>query len=342
MAKTLIFEERAVPFALNSTFGVYMGIIDPPVFALEKGETYTILWDGVEYVCVGDDITLNGMYLQGVGNRALQGGENTGEPFAIASAQNDGAPYYNAMMSTDTAASHTVAIWHGAEDAAIVLKDRDGNPAQFQGATAVNLLMQDGTEQLFIPETDIPVAVEKTVSPDFSGGDMVVVPADGSVLSKVTVQKPANLIPGNIAEGVDIAGIIGTLVAGGGSGVIASAVSVKGSGTVSTVVTHGLGVVPDIVFAYASTTGFSASSSYNFCVIGCSTAAKNAGIKFPLNYAFHRNSSSIGISSKIYGIEYVDDPSTGFPIHSANAETVTLNWLSNSYTYFVYCIGGLT
>ena len=56
----------------------------------------------------------------------------------------------------------------------------------------------------------------KEVLLDFSGGDMEVVPTTGNVISKVTIPQPENLLPGNIAEGVNVAGIVGVLAASGG------------------------------------------------------------------------------------------------------------------------------
>ena len=53
---------------------------------------------------------------------------------------------------------------------------------------------------------------------DFSGGDQTITAADGTVVKSAVIQKPANLIPENIAEGVDIAGIVGALASGGGEG----------------------------------------------------------------------------------------------------------------------------
>lgn len=337
MAKTLIFEEQAVSFALESSFGVYVGAINPPVFALEKGETYTILWDGVEYVCVGDDITLSGMYLQGVGNRALQGGENTGEPFAIASAQTDGVPHYNAMMTADTAASHTVAIWHGAEDAAIILKDRDGNPAQFQGATAVNLLMQDGTEQLFIPETDIPVAVEKTVSPDFSGGDMVVVPDANKVLSKVTVQKPENLVPSNIAKDVSIAGIVGVMVAGSNAKIKTGKLPWPNAGGVLTI-EHGLGVLPDFILVSSD---MNYQKPYANVVYGLSSAfLSGAGNGFAWGGIVFLRDDIMRTNTPM------DELTTGPYVHNVTSESFTVGGnnatMFNVATYCWLAIGGLT
>lgn len=57
----------------------------------------------------------------------------------------------------------------------------------------------------------------RTVAADFSGGDMTIAPSsDGKVMTEVVVTKPETLLPENIAEGVDIAGIIGTLAASAG------------------------------------------------------------------------------------------------------------------------------
>lgn len=57
--------------------------------------------------------------------------------------------------------------------------------------------------------------VETTVALDFSDGDMVVTPEDGQSFSAVTIPKPENLSPENIAEGVEIAGVMGALAGGG-------------------------------------------------------------------------------------------------------------------------------
>lgn len=62
------------------------------------------------------------------------------------------------------------------------------------------------------PETE-----ETTVTLNLSAGDQVVTPSgEDKALSQVTIRKPETLIPGNIAQGVDIAGVVGTLTSGGG------------------------------------------------------------------------------------------------------------------------------
>lgn len=52
---------------------------------------------------------------------------------------------------------------------------------------------------------------------DFSDGDQEIVAPDGVLVKSAIIQKPETLNPENIAEGVNIAGIVGTLAAGGGT-----------------------------------------------------------------------------------------------------------------------------
>ena len=106
-------------------------------------------------------------------------------------------------------------------------------------------------------EGEAPETEEKTVAADFSGGDMVLEPTAGKYLSKATVEKPETLIPENIAEGVNVAGIVGTLT--GGSNVqLATGKFTGGSSDIT--VTHGMGVVPDIVMI-VTTRSYSANTT---------------------------------------------------------------------------------
>lgn len=97
-----------------------------------------------------------------------------------------------------------------------------------------------------------------SVDANFTVGDMVIQPSEGKLLEMVTVKKPADLIPENIKLGVDIAGIIGSLVSGG-SGDSGSdspsdndqlqikdiVLETDDSGSVA--VNHGMGKMPDMV-----------------------------------------------------------------------------------------------
>ena len=61
------------------------------------------------------------------------------------------------------------------------------------------------------------------LSLSMADGDMVITPTEeGKVISQVTITKPETLIPENIAEGVEIGGVVGTFVGGGASGLSAT------------------------------------------------------------------------------------------------------------------------
>ena len=51
---------------------------------------------------------------------------------------------------------------------------------------------------------------EKTVVLALADGDQVITPTDGKNISKVTITKPAELLPENIKKGITIAGVTGT------------------------------------------------------------------------------------------------------------------------------------
>lgn len=101
-----------------------------------------------------------------------------------------------------------------------------------------------------IPQID--TVVEGLEIPlDFSSGNQVIDAGDGYVVKSATLLKPENLIPENIANGVNIAGVIGALAGGGGD---IKAVSKTFSAISSAqTLTHGLGKVPDIIIAGTNT-----------------------------------------------------------------------------------------
>lgn len=97
----------------------------------------------------------------------------------------------------------------------IVLKDRDGNDVIYEGVETILLNLTDGTTKEFIAGN----IVEKTLSPNFSNGNIDVIPEDeDTYFSKVTIVKPETLVAENIAEGVTIAGITGSLKPDSGGG----------------------------------------------------------------------------------------------------------------------------
>lgn len=69
-----------------------------------------------------------------------------------------------------------------------------------------------------VGELEMPEKITATIDLDFSEGDMVVTPDAGKVFSSVTVIKPANLVPENIAKNEVVAGVVGTHEGGGSGG----------------------------------------------------------------------------------------------------------------------------
>ena len=187
------------------------------------------------------------------------------------------------------------------------------------------------------PETE-----DVTKAADFSLGDMVIEPTEGKYLEKATVLKPETLTPENIAEGVNIAGIVGIL--GGANGktpVVTQGVLDTTTSNIRTVY-HNLGQTPDLVIVNAK----SYTKGTNITVIsawGMSTAlAEKLGTKQSMYYLLKGYNYESGGGGKI-------DASAKSVINSANSETFTLGEETNTYgefnmnvTYRWVAIAGLT
>lgn len=96
----------------------------------------------------------------------------------------------------------------------------------------------------------IPVAL------DLSNGNQTIAAPEGSLVKSAIIQKPSTLVPGNIAQGVDIAGVIGTLSGGGATGAMTgNSGNIDGSklsNRTNVTVTHNCGKVPDFIIFYVN------------------------------------------------------------------------------------------
>ena len=139
MAEKVILAEQTIAFVdADDGSGLYVAHFDSPLFSLVAGETYKVSWDGVEYNCSCQTINLDGVNYEIIGNVALIGGEDTGEPFAIASVTNaDGDILGNVIATTGTEVSHTVTVNQlTEEDPNVILQE-----TTYEGFTDAELMV---------------------------------------------------------------------------------------------------------------------------------------------------------------------------------------------------------
>lgn len=271
---SVVLNEIELEFSYKSEYGVFVNESNPSVFLPVAGKKYRIVWDGDEYIeAAMTHENFPGQVL--MGNQLLAGGENTEQPFAIASIENgDGMT----IFALDTKESHRLAVYLVEEEqpeeptettgVTIVLYDRTGAAVTYEGVetlttdtpvegeyatfthgelltgTEIELDMSAGDQKVSVPdgylvkeatlkkpETMIPEHIkrgvdiggvvgtfagdetEKIVDLDMSAGDQVIEADADTVMKKVTVRKPETLLPENIADGVNIAGVVGSFKA---------------------------------------------------------------------------------------------------------------------------------
>lgn len=354
MVETVILEEKTYDdFSEVEGTGIYA-----PSFAYEfnfvVGETYHVVWDDAEYVCVAYEVD----GLIGVGNAAIAGmGEDTGEPFLM------GDNGWVAIATLETDASHVIGVSQkvrgDVETADVELSLADGDQEVTPSASG-KVLTKVSIKK---PETLVPANIAKgvevagvvgelvaeteevTVELDFSDGDMEVTPTADKTFSKVSIPVPETLIPENIAEGVNIAGIIGALAAGGGGGgnVKVATGYIRGGGTV----THNLGVIPDIIVAILT---YRATTSGNYAN-ACMSFSKSFSEKHTPNGCFGSTNSSGKSAGYVYGGygryginagSYHDVATSGYIYNVTETTAYITSFGATAYTTAWLAIGGLT
>ncbi len=103
----------------------------------------------------------------------------------------------------------------------------------YPGMLAKGITAHDKSGAKITGTMEVPAAEERTVELFMPSGNQVILPTSGKVMRKVTVQKPATLLPENIKKDVVIGGVTGTLDAsssGGGGGGETTSLEVKVDG----------------------------------------------------------------------------------------------------------------
>lgn len=224
MTEELLVLNRTLDnWGAHSTGFQWMGEV--ATFEIVAGDTYGVVWDGVEYAAIAysDENYMPGSTVYGIGNEALIKGTsaNITEPFVILYIPKTN---YNTFFAL-TAEPHTFSLYHYANEdepdipeepeepeipEGIVLKDRNGKPVEYYGIETVTFdTTTPGKQQTFTKG----VAVDGLeIVPDFSRGDMAVKAGKNSLVKSATIKKPETLLPENVRDGIEIGGVVGTLI----------------------------------------------------------------------------------------------------------------------------------
>lgn len=89
----------------------------------------------------------------------------------------------------------------------VVLKCWDGTKKVYEGVEAVALADNDGEKHVYSRGEVLEGA---SVSVSFENGDMTLSAPSGFLIRSAVVKKPEALLPENILEGVNIAGVVGS------------------------------------------------------------------------------------------------------------------------------------
>lgn len=246
MAETIILSQQDLAFVDANLGGLYIWQSIPAVFSLVEGESYIVEWNGEQHNCVAISGSFSGMDGVGIGNFALAGiGADTNEPFLFGMPVDGG---FSACYTTENKATNRVAIYLITEGTKspydIVLKTWDGSEVVHNAPNGIEVLLPDGNTQRYIPGEP----EETTVALDFSTGDMEVVPSKGKLLTKVSIPRPTNLLPTNIAKDVEIAGIVGTHEGGGNIDEAYVSYTLDGDGCATAASMNGFSVIPNACF----------------------------------------------------------------------------------------------
>lgn len=228
----------------------------------------------------------------------------------------------------------------------IVLRDRNGKQVEYPGVDRIRLNTTGNEAVEFVDPGLIPESVEKDVTQEelnFANGAITLTPENGQVFSSVNIPVPDNLKADNVAEGVNIAGIIGTLAAGG-SVKIATGLFPERYGTI----THNLGVIPDIILIF-QTVGTTDKAGLSPYMIGFSSFFIEAYPGTPAQITSYNLSSGKGVVTLVRDSDYINNASSSVSglIYGATETRFT----AGSYNNFGFnpsasvrwiTIGGLT
>lgn len=207
----------------------------------------------------------------------------------------------------------------------IKIKGWSGTDFQYQGVPKIWLDAPESTEEapVLVPYT-YGEAVSKTVEPDFSAGDMAVDIQDGELVSELTIAKPETLIPENIAEGVNIAGILGTFVGGSEDAKNIAYGTFRADRSGKNQISHGLDNMPDlfILWCRSVANNYNGQDAYLSCALGVSARLQGKlQVEYP-QWCAYGSSLSVTCGNSNYSMP-IDGTDSSRPISNSDAISVT-------------------
>lgn len=187
-------------------------LLSNQVLNIVKDKVYYVYWDGVIFKVTGESTIFDGVTTNYLGNSSITDNESTdesSEPFVIASVTTGSSGETKVLYIATTSANSAHEIGFFEVESPIILKDRNGQDTEYAEVQKIKVNMADGTSTLWINEATIPTQVEKEVQLDLSSGNQTVTPGFREVFSSVVIQKPTTLLPENIKNGINIAGVQG-------------------------------------------------------------------------------------------------------------------------------------
>lgn len=207
MARETLLNKSELTFSYISDLNVYGYIVNAPSFILEDGNEYAVAWEDEEYIRTAFSFTTQDeSECVAIGNTIAAGGADNKDPFAIVYDVTNNYLYY---LSTDLETSHKVAVYRCYKDG-IVIRNPRGKTVTYGEYEKILINRSSGAKTIY----SMGDAESKTVEEDelnFSNGNITLRPSDGKLWNEVEIVAPENLRSEVIAEGVEIAGIEGSL-----------------------------------------------------------------------------------------------------------------------------------
>lgn len=200
-----------------------------------------------------------------------------------------------------------------------------------QSAGFVSDGTKSSTKQLTVQEaqTITPSLSEQIIA---SGRYLTGTQTISAITKELLASLDSDFIADNIAEGVDLFGLVGTL-AGGGAQIATGTFTLTGeeSTTINYTVTHGLGVVPNFAFCVTNMNINNKISEYGICLL--------AGVNNKI-YSLWRGTSSrwtfYGISDALTNTSPVQNDRIGEATDTTiRFGNIVSNGGASSYGYFV-------